>query len=171
MSIQSRLHSIFTRSKESEVSYLVGAKQEAIDSVVETMNDMQIQSFIGSATGQWLDEWAQKFGLARNLNELDDSLRNRILQEVTNPSGTIPALEAAVKRALGEDTVVQISETYQDLRIFNISTYSGTGKYQDSDTVRLGVVKIIINKPPNEKLREEIYKTRASGVRVIIEQI
>jgi hypothetical protein len=168
MGILSRLTAIFTKKSESEVGYLSDAIDNSISSVIDTMTDMEIQSVILSSTGEWLDLWGFRFGVERESGELDAPYRDRILGEVTNQKGTIPALIEAVKRALGDDAYIRHEETYEDLRIFNVSTYSGTGKYQDSDTVRLGVVKIFINKPENEKLREEIWKTRASGTRVII---
>lgn len=169
MGILKRLTTIFTKNQQSEVGYLTDSIDNSISNVVDTMTDMEIQSVISSSTGEWLDLWGGRFGVTRDTGEQDIPYRVRILAEVTNQKGTIPALIAAVKRALGNDTIVRVEETYEDLRIFNVSTYSGTGKYQDSDTVRLGVVRIFINKPENEKLREEIYKTRSSGTRVIIE--
>jgi hypothetical protein len=169
MGILKRLTAIFTKNQQSEVGYLTDAIDNSISDVVDTMTDIEIQSVISSSTGEWLDLWGARFGVTRDTGEQDGSYRTKILGQVTNKKNTIPALIEAVKRALGDDTTVRVEETYEDLRIFNVSTYSGTGKYQDSDTVRLGVVKIFINKPENEKLREEIYKTRASGTRVIIE--
>jgi hypothetical protein len=168
MGILNRLSSIFTKEPNSEIGYLTGSIDNSISQVLDTMTDMELQSVIPSATGEWLDLWGNRFGVPREAGESDDSYRNRVLSAVTNQKGTIPALIDAVKRALGDDTEVRVEETYQDLRIFNVSTFSGTGKFQDSDTVRLGVVKIFINKPENEKLREEIWKTKASGVKVII---
>ena len=169
MGILKRLSSIFTKKENSEIGYLTSSIDNSISEVLDTVTDIELyQSVIPSATGEWLDLWGNRFGVPREPGELDESYRNRILSEVTNQKGTIPALISAVKRALGEDTKVRVEETYQDLRIFNVSTFSGTGKFQDSSTVRLGVVKIFINKPENEKLRKEIWKTKASGIRVII---
>lgn len=170
MGILNRLTSIFTKQKQSEIGFLTDAIDNSISQVVDTMTDMEIQSVISSSTGEWLDTWGKRFGILRESGETDESYRERILGEVTNQKGTIPALIEAVKRALGDDTIVRVEETYEDLRIFNVSTFSGTGKFQDSDTVRLGVVKIFINKPENEKLREEIFKSKASGTKVIIVQ-
>ena len=141
----------------------------SLEKIVEEMTEMELHSVVTSCTGEWLDSWGKWFGVPRESGEEDATYRPRILESVTMKKVTIPALIDAVKRALGADTAIQIEETYQDLRIWNVSTYSGTGKYQDSDTIRLGIVRIIINKEPNDRLREEIWKTKASGVRVIFE--
>jgi hypothetical protein len=170
MGLLSKLASIFSKKQDSEVSILSGAVDDSLSKVVSTMTDMEVQSVITSSTGEWLDSWGQRFNVYRNTNEVDSLYRTRILGQVLNAKGTVPALIDAVKRALGDDTVVTVEETYNDLRMFNISTFSGTGKYQDSDTVRLGVVKIIINKAPNTQLAEEIFKSRAAGINIIIEQ-
>jgi hypothetical protein len=170
MKILSRLHGIFSKQSGTEIAFLTDSIDQSVNDVVSHMSDMAVQSEITHATGSVLDLWGEKFGVYRESGELDDPYRTRVLGKVTFVRGTIPALISATKRALGDDTVVQIDETYQDLRIFNVSTFSGTGKFQDTDTVRLGVVKIIINKPTNVKLLEEIGRTRASGIRVIIEE-
>lgn len=168
MSVLKRLHSIFTKNSQSEVGYLSGAIDDSLEKVKDTVTDMELMSVITTATGEWLDWWGDRFHVLRESGESDTEYSERIKESVTNQKGTIPALISAVKRALGEDTIVRAEETYEDLRIFNISTFSGTGKFQDSDTVRLGVVKIFINKMANDKLREEIWKTRSSGIKVII---
>ncbi len=170
MGLLDKLTSVFTKNSNSEVGYLSGAIDDSTSKVVTQMADMDNQSAIPTATGEWLDSWGTRFNVPRNTGESDDNYRTRILSSVTNQTSTIPALIAAVKRALGDDTIVTAEETYQDLRVFNVSTYSGTGNYQDSDTFRLGVVKIIINKPVNDQLAVEIWKSRASGTKVIIEQ-
>ena len=169
MGLLSKMISYFTKQSQTETAYLAGTLDNALNAVIDQMSDMELQSVITSSTGEWLDSWGTKFGVPRESGETDLSYRPRILASVTTKKATIPALIEAVKRALGDDTVVTIEETHQDLRIWNVSTFSGTGKYQDADTVRLGVLKIIINKQPNERLAEEIWKTKATGIRVIIE--
>jgi hypothetical protein len=172
MGMRERLQAIFTRNTESEISYLAGSVDDSINKSIDTINEMgDIQSEITSATGEYLDEWAQWFGIYRYTGETDGALRSRTQQAVTNRSATIPALIDAVKRVLGDDTVVTVGETYNDLRIFNVSTYSGTGKYQDTDTTRLGVVQININKPSTPQLVTELNRTRAAGINIIIHQV
>lgn len=170
MGMRERLQAIFTRNTESEVSYLSGSVDDSINKTIDTINEMgDVQSEITSATDGYLDEWAQWFGIYRNTGETDVSLRARTLASVTNRSATIPALIDTVHRVLGDDTIVEVLETYKDLRIFNVSTYSDTGKYQDPDTTRLGVVQININKEPTTQLINEINNTRASGIKVVLQ--
>lgn len=168
MGLFSRLSSIFTKNSNSEVAKLSGAVDNSLTDVTNVMADMDNQSVITSATGEWLDAWGERFGVYRGTGEVDTDYRTRILGSVTDNKGTIPALIDAVHRALGSDTQVTVEETYNDLRIWNVSTFSGTGKYEDSDTIRLGVVKITINKEPNTQLAQEIFRSRASGTKVII---
>ncbi|AYP68597.1 hypothetical protein EalM132_00085 [Exiguobacterium phage vB_EalM-132] len=168
MSLLKKLHAIYTKNPQSEIGYLTGAVDASLAKSVDTITDLaEIQSNIKSAQGEWLDTWGEKFYVSRD-GMSDSAYRTAILNRVKGTSSSVPALEWAVKRALGDDTLVRIEETYEDLRIFNVSTFSGHGKFQDSDTVRLGVVKIYINKPENQKLREEIYRSRGTGIRVII---
>lgn len=168
MSLLKRLHTIFTKDTESEVGYLSGAVDESLNLAENSIEDLStIQSSIKSASGEWLDTWGDKFYTPRD-GLTDAEYREVILDRVRATSSSVPALISAVKRALGADTLVRVEETYEDLRIFNVSTFSGTGKFQDSDTTRLCVVKIYINKPETLKLREEIFRTRGTGIRVII---
>lgn len=169
MRLAKKLSSIFTKKEDSEIFYLTSTVERELEGVISQLSEMQIQTILSSSTGDWLDLWGNKFGIFRSKDELDDPYRKRIMDSVTSLKGTIPALIAAVKRALGDDTNVLVHETYKDLRIFNVSTYSGTGKYQDSDTVRLGVVVLYIDKYPNDKLREEMWKSKAMGTKIIIE--
>lgn len=171
MNLLKKLPSIFTKKEGSEVFYLTKAIDNETNKVINHISVMELQSVLLTSTGQWLNMWGDKFGIGRKLNESDTLYRKRIMDSVTALKGTIPALIAAVKRALGEDTIVLVKQTYEDLRIFNVSTFSGTGKFQDSDTVRLGVVILQINKEPNDRLREEIYRSKSMGTRVIIEVI
>lgn len=169
MGLANRLASIFTRKNDSEVFYLTKTIDKEIDSVVNQMSEVEIQTVLSSSTGDWLNLWGNKFGIGRGHQESDEEYRKRIIESVTALKGTVPALIAAVKRALGEDTGVLVKQTYEDLRIFNVSTFSGVGKFQDSDTIRLGVILLQIDKEPNDRLRSEIYRTKAMGTRVIIE--
>lgn len=171
MRLAKRLSNIFTKNQGSEISALTGTVDKQIDAVIGQMSIMEVQTVLSTATGDWLNLWGDKFGIGRKLKETDTAYRKRILESVSSLKGTIPALISAVKRALGEDTIVNVKETYNDLRIFNVSTFSGTGKFQDSDTVRLAVVILQINKTPNVRLREEIQKSKAMGTKVIIETI
>lgn len=169
MGLIDKLSPIFSKNKNTENYYLMSSVDDSLEKVIQTMDDMDIQTIITTSTGEWADKWGYRFKVQRKEGESDAQYTQRIIDYVKIQHGTIPALIDAVKRALGDDTQVTPSETYNDLRIFNISTFSGTGKYQDSGTVRLGVVKLTINKEPNAKLAEEIFKSKASGTRVIIE--
>jgi hypothetical protein len=136
MSLIKRISAIFTKDSGSEIAHLTGAIDNQIEGVINQMSAMKINTILSSSTGEWLDLWGNRFGITRLAGETDATYRLRVMASVTNLKGTIPALISAVKRALGDDTDVLVRETYNDLRIFNVSTFSGTGKFQDSDTVR-----------------------------------
>lgn len=118
-----------------------------------------------TAEGQWLDDWGSDFGLQRRIGETDEKFLDRILS-LMEDKVTIPAIKVAIKKVLGDDTIVSIYEPYVDLAFFNISAFSGTGRYPDKDYYRTHVIDITINKPPTEALVRFINKIKPSGVSV-----
>lgn len=171
MGILRNLNRIFNRHSTDELGDIAKSIDDQINQANSSIDNMKLELNMQTATGEWLDEWGSRFGVKRRSGETDDLFRPRVLESRSPDTGTIPSLIKAVKRSLGDDTTVTAYETFEDLRIFNISTFNGEGKYQDSDTVRTGVVKLTIDKPSTDLLRSEIYKTKPTGCRVIIEEL
>ena len=147
--------------------------QSIIDSIDNQLNQIDKDTDLikpmmklSEAEGIWLDEWGSWFGAIRNPGELDDDYRLRIKQVLTDEKVTIPALIKMTRRVLGEDTVVTVYETYNDIRLFNVSTFSGKGRYEDSDYYQVGVVDIKVNKPVTEELVEILNLTRGSTIKI-----
>lgn len=161
------LPSIFKRknaNKDHEA--FLGAITKKLDEVNANTDQMRKELSPATASDTWLEEWGSWFNRARLANESDEELRERIF-EVLDERATIPALEKATKKILGDDTIVRIYEPYRDMRIFNSSTFSGKGRFQDKDYYRIGVVDIIVNKPITKELIAfmEIIKAAGSSIK------
>lgn len=129
------------------------------DQIISEMN-------INIADTNWLDLWGNWFGLSRSYQESDDDFRQRIFNVLLDPTVTIPAIVMITKRILGQDAVVTVYEPYHDVRYFNISTFSGSGHYEDGTYYRIGVIDVIVNKPITTQLVTAINNIRAAGVLV-----
>lgn len=115
------------------------------------------------AEGQWLDEWGDKFGLSRRTGESDEVFRDRILSLMENKV-TIPAIKRAIKKVLGDDTIIGVYEPYVDVAFYNVSAFSGTGRYPDAVYYRTGVIDITINKPPTEMLARFVNRIKPASI-------
>ncbi len=141
------------------ISNQINGLDSDTDQIITEMN-------INTADTNWLDLWGSWFGITRNYQETDDSLRQRIFNVLLDPTVTIPAIVMIAKRILGQDTVVTVYEPFHDVRYFNISTFSGIGHYEDEDYYRIGVIDVIVNKPITDQLVQAINLIRAAGVSV-----
>lgn len=166
------LPSIFKRQNANE------DHQAVIDALTNAMTDiktdtdvLQQELVITTSSGQWLDQWADWFGVKRKLNETDEALQTRVLEVLQQKRLTIPAIIELVKKILGEDTIVTIYEPFTDIRRFNVSTFSEKGRFQDGYYYRIGVVDIGTSKPVTSELIQLLNLIKAAGTKLIIHQV
>jgi hypothetical protein len=138
----------------------------ALKSAGDDADLMKKELSIVDSEGEWLDEWGTWFGVSRLTNsETDESYLSRMLA-VIEDKVTIPAIISGVKKVLGDNTIIKIYEPYHEIRYFNVSTFSGEGRYQDGDYYRIGVIDVIINKPVTDDLVTFINLIKGAGVSV-----
>ncbi|QKE56356.1 baseplate wedge protein [Bacillus phage YungSlug] len=160
------LNSIFKREgANADHNAVIDGVTKALDTVDKDTDQMKNELQIPTATDSWLDEWGSWFGVNRIKGEADEPYRARIL-DVLSDKVTIPAIIAGVKKVLGDNTIVKVYEPFVDVRIFNRSTFSGKGKYQNKDYYRIGVIDIILNKPITIELIKYVNLIKAGGISV-----
>ena len=147
-----------------ENSAILDAIGNSLDQVNEDTDLIVDEMSIKRSTSTWLDKWASWFGIARTYGEVDISLRKRVLNVLTDATVTIPAIVEMTKRILGDDTIVVVYEPYHDVRFFNVSTFSGKGKYEDDEYYRVGVIDVIVNKPVTDDLINAITLIKGGGI-------
>lgn len=161
------LSPVFKRDKANEVHK---ATLNSLDSSLESLNEdvdlIKLELLITEASSDWLKIYAEWFGVKLLSGETEDELRQRILMTLQREQVTIPAIISAVKDILGQDTIVEVYEPFNDVWIWNVSAYSGSDRYEDGDYYRIGVIDIIVNKEITSRLREYINVIVAAGVSV-----
>ncbi|GLI90615.1 hypothetical protein [Bacillus subtilis] len=142
---------------------------EALSNQLQVANKdadlMEQELDLRQSSAEWLDEWGSWFGVKRLTGETDEHYRFRILTAMEDKV-TIPAIKRGVKKVMGDDTVIKIYEPFEEIRYFNVSTFSGVGRFQDGDYYRIGVIDVIINKPITEELMAFINTLKAAGISV-----
>jgi hypothetical protein len=161
------LQSIFRRDQSNSDHKAV---LDSIGTALKTAGDdadlMKKELSIVDSEGEWLDEWGTWFGVSRLSDyEEDNRYLDRMLS-VIEDKVTIPAIINGVKKVLGDNTIIKIYEPYHEIRYFNVSTFSGEGRYQDGDYYRIGVIDVIINKPVTDELVKFINLIKGAGVSV-----
>jgi hypothetical protein len=146
----------------------------ALDNLVE----LEKQYDIGTAEGAELDEWGSWFNVYRDLNELDNEYRGRILSTVSTQKNTIPAIRQAVATYLSafygvrvEPSDVKIYEPYTNIIKYSDinSAYSTDDKYPDALFYRSNVISIIIPYGATEGLKKLLQTIRPAGLKVVFD--
>ncbi len=86
----------------------------------------RLDESLETATGKWLDEYGDIFGVVRQDNETDTAYRARIIQYILLDRGTIPAIKKAILAFLGDpNTYVNIYEPFNNIFFLNQSKLNG----------------------------------------------
>lgn len=148
-----------------------------IDSIDEVFSDMRENTallkdelVITTATDQWLNLWGEWFGVKRRIGESDEAMRERIIEKLTRDRLTVPAFVELIKKALGDDTTINIYEPFRNTRRMDESTFDGTDRYQDLTYFRIGTVDITIDKEIPAELLELLQEIKAAGIKLYINQ-
>lgn len=160
------LSSIFKRSTDGNDVHkaVLGSIENQLDTLNDDIDQLKNELAIDTADSVWLDKWGEWFGVTRKVGESDDDYRQRIIGALQNEKVTIPAIIEMTKLVLGEDTLVQIYEPYHNLRIFDISSFSQDGAFQDGSYYTTAVFDLIVNKPITDELIFVINLIKAAGV-------
>lgn len=145
---------------------------ENIDNILEkaSKDSMLVKDELSilTATGEYLDEWGSWFGIRRADGEEDEQYRRRMLSVMSNPKSTIPAIEETIRSYFNNpDMYVKVYEPHKNIKIFNISTFSGPDKFQSGDYWRHSVIDIHLKDVfIDEHLKSSIKDVKSAGIGV-----
>lgn len=158
-------------------SIIIDAIYKALVTAKEGLDEANLEMVLATATGEWLDYWGNFYGVYRISRELDNTYRERIIEEIIAPKSTIPALKRATSRHLktyqGEilDAVsVQIFEPWTHLIKFDErGTLDGKGRLISYDYWNYAVIDISL--PDSTLLTplliQYLNKIKAAGIKII----
>lgn len=155
-------------------SVLIDAVYHALLIGKEGLDETKLQMALKTATGSWLDYWGEFYGVYRLFEEEDDLYRFRIIEEITSPKVTIPALKKGATRFLNLYQKENI--TTSDIKVFEPWTHlikldergtlDGVGRIVDYDYWNYAVVDISL--PTLDLISSELIsylnKIKAAGV-------
>ncbi|AMW62143.1 hypothetical protein PHRODO_102 [Bacillus phage Phrodo] len=141
--------------------------QSVATDAIESKKDARLET----ATGQWLDEFGDKFGVFRKDNESDDTYRQRIINFILIERGTVLSIEDAIKKYLNDPTTkVEIYEPYKNVFILNKSKLNGEdhllGKYYTTAVIDARFTENV----PLDVL-SEIEKFKPAGVKAKLSRL
>lgn len=141
--------------------------QSVATDAIESKKDARLET----ATGQWLDEFGDKFGVFRKDNEDDDTYRQRIINYILIERGTVLSIEDAIKKYLNDPTTkVEIYEPYKNVFILNKSKLNGEdhllGKYYTTAVIDARFTENV----PLDVL-SEIEKFKPAGVKATLSRL
>lgn len=162
------LSRIFKRKPVGDLKHITDAIDNSLNGFALDLKILkEIEFNIGTATGEWLDEWGSWFGVPRADGEKDVDYANRILALISKPKITIPAIEDSVRVLIGDpNSPVEIFEPSTHVYKFDRSTFSGAHKYQDGVYWRSAVIDILTDTDITETFKQTINDVKAGGVRV-----
>ncbi|UNA01506.1 morphogenesis protein [Bacillus phage vB_BcgM] len=174
MSFMKYLHPLWkTRlTKDSNPHNVVLASlDDMLKSVATDAMDSKKDARLETATGQWLDEFGDKFGVFRKDNESDDTYRQRIINFILIERGTVISIEDAIKKYLNDPTTkVEIYEPYKNVFILNKSKLNGEdhllGKYYTTAVIDARFTENV----PLDVL-SEIEKFKPAGVKAQLSRL
>ncbi|AMW63593.1 hypothetical protein BUBS_117 [Bacillus phage Bubs] len=117
-----------------------------------------------TATGEWLDEYGDIFGVFRKDNEADEDYRRRIINWILTERGTIGSIKDAIEKWLDDpEADVEIYEPFKNVFFLNKSKLNGPdhllGRYYTS-----AVIDVRFTKHVPVEIIDEIRKFKAAGV-------
>lgn len=152
-------------------SVVLASLDDMLQSVATDAISSKKDARLETATGQWLDEFGDKFGVFRKDNEDDDTYRQRIINFILIERGTVISIEDAIKKYLNDPTTkVEIYEPYKNVFILNKSKLNGEdhllGKYYTTAVIDARFTENV----PLDVL-SEIEKFKPAGVRATLSRL
>lgn len=98
------------------------------------------QLYLGTAEGEWIDEWGSYFGLPREDGEADEEYRVRLLVETLRPRVNALAIEKAVLDMTGKQ--ISLYEPWRDIFILSEdSALSGEHRLHDGNFYTFNIIQ------------------------------
>ncbi|AHZ09538.1 virion structural protein [Bacillus phage CAM003] len=147
---------------------VLASLEDAFKTVESDAIDSRLEASLPTATGEWLDEFGDIFGVFRKDGEKDDDYRRRIVNYILIERGTTVSIEDAIQKFLDDPTAkIEIYEPYKNVFILNKSKLNGDdhilGRYYTSAVIDVRLMKHV----PLELL-DEIEKYKPAGVKAMV---
>ncbi|ADH03185.1 gp39 [Bacillus phage W.Ph.] len=147
-------------SHTAVVTSIDDAFTQAEKDAMELVKDANLET----ASGEWLDEYGNIFGVFRKDNEKDDDYRRRIINWILTERGTVGSIKDAIEKWLDDpEAEVEIYEPFKNVFFLNKSKLNGPdhllGRYYTS-----AVIDIRFTKHVPVEIIDEIRKFKAAGV-------
>lgn len=164
------LHPLIRTTKKNSYNDTNYAILKSIDQVLEDTEKQSIesknQSFLGKATGKFLDKYGDWFGVFRRKEEKDSNYRERIINQVDIERGTNKAIIQAVRDFMEDPNFpIEIYEPLNNIFYYNKSLWNGTDHYLGS-FYRFAVIEVRMGKPFPEDIEKIIDDFKPAGIKV-----
>lgn len=163
----------FKSDKFSDKTELNKAVLDVFDEELQKVEDDTIhskaQSFLSTASDEWLDYWGSWFGLKREDNQSDEDYRKALINHVKHARSTVPALKEAIAHFLKTNIKnVNIYEPYNDVFFLDDSNLDSAKYLISDDYYTYGVIDIQISVPFPPDVIDIINWFRPAGVLFIL---
>lgn len=159
----------YSNSERSSVNHAVlSSINDSLNNLQNYTTDNRIQSFLNTATGNFLDEWGEWFGVPRKTGQSDIDYRNWIIDYVLLKKGSKNAIIYAIKLFLNLfDAYIDIEEPYKEVMITDQSKLDDTDHLSGS-YYRWGIINIIVDQPVPVSIYTIIREFKPAGVNFYI---
>ena len=163
----------FKSDKFSDKTELNKAVLDVFDEELQKVEDDTIhskaQSFLSTASDEWLDYWGSWFGLRREDNQSDEDYRKALINHVKHARSTVPALKEAIAHFLKTNIKnVNIYEPYNDVFFLDDSNLDSDKYLISDDYYTYGVIDIQISVPFPPDVIDIINWFRPAGVLFVL---
>lgn len=173
MAFLDKIHPLLKRTRENKYSDSNYAILNAIDKQLEEMEletiQSKSQSAIYTATGWFLDNaWGNWFGVKRKTGESDSDYRDRIIEKVNVPRGTVESVKYGIREFLENEYIgIEIYEPWEDIFYLNRVESILNGKHHlIGKYYNYGVMDITVGETFPKDMLDVIDLFKPAGVTV-----
>lgn len=173
MAFLDKIHPLLKRTRENKYSDSNYAILNAIDKQLEEMEletiQSKSQSAIYTATGWFLDNaWGNWFGVKRKTGESDSDYRDRIIEKVNVPRGTVESVKYGIREFLENEYIgIEIYEPWEDIFYLNRVESRLNGKHHlIGEYYNYGVMDITVGETFPKDMLDVIDLFKPAGVTV-----
>lgn len=173
MAFLDKIHPLLKRTRENKYSDSNYAVLNAIDNQLEEMEletiQSKSQSAIYTATGWFLDNaWGNWFGVKRKTGESDSDYRDRIIEKVNVPRGTVESVKYGIREFLENEYIgIEIYEPWEDIFYLNRVESRLNGKHHlIGEYYNYGVMDITVGGTFPKDMLDVIDLFKPAGVTV-----
>ena len=173
MAFLDKIHPLLKRTRENKYSDSNYAVLNAIDKQLEEMEletiQSKSQSAIYTATGWFLDNaWGNWFGVKRKTGESDSDYRDRIIEKVNVPRGTVESVKYGIREFLENEYIgIEIYEPWEDIFYLNRLSSRLNGKHHlIGEYYNYGVMDITVGETFPKDMLDVIDLFKPAGVTV-----